>query len=89
MPEPRRAIGLIAIAALAVLSACTGMNINLPPVTDAPSGERFAGRIIWHDLLTTDIEGSKAFYSGLFGWEYEAIPLSLGFGPEQHLLPDS
>ncbi len=23
---------------------------------------------VWHELLTTDVEGAKALYSGLFGW---------------------
>ena len=26
----------------------------------------------WVDLATTDVEGSKAFYTALFGWEWEA-----------------
>jgi len=62
------------------LAGCTTLNISLPPLTETPTNTRSAGRIIWHDLLTTDIEASKAFYRGLFGWEFERIPLSLGFG---------
>ena len=27
-----------------------------------------AGRIVWHDLMTVDLEASKAFYQELFGW---------------------
>jgi len=49
-------------------------------VTDTPTEEFRGGSIIWHDLLTTDIEASKRFYGGLFGWEFEEVPLSLGFG---------
>ena len=30
-----------------------------------------AGTPSWLDLATTDIEGSKAFYSDIFGWEWE------------------
>lgn len=36
-------------------------------------GERTShapGTISWTDLETTDQEGAKAFYGGLFGWEY-------------------
>jgi predicted enzyme related to lactoylglutathione lyase len=29
------------------------------------------GQIVWHDLLTTDVEGAKAFYGELLGWEFE------------------
>jgi len=27
-----------------------------------------ASRIVWHDLMTVDLERSKDFYKGLFGW---------------------
>jgi predicted enzyme related to lactoylglutathione lyase len=26
------------------------------------------GRFVWHDLMTTDIEGAKQFYSAIAGW---------------------
>src|SRR5688572_29083868 len=26
------------------------------------------GRFVWHDLMTTDTEGAKKFYSGVAGW---------------------
>ncbi|MEZ5102292.1 MAG: VOC family protein [Thermoleophilia bacterium] len=29
------------------------------------------GRFVWHDLMTTDREASKAFYADLLGWSYE------------------
>lgn len=32
----------------------------------------------WVDLQTTDQEGAKAFYSGLFGWEIADEPLPMG-----------
>ncbi|MGE3797088.1 MAG: VOC family protein [Thermomicrobiales bacterium] len=31
----------------------------------------YAGRIVWHDLMTTDPEKSKAFFAELFGWTTE------------------
>jgi uncharacterized protein len=33
-----------------------------------------AGTFSWTDLGTTDAEGAKAFYRGLFGWEAEDVP---------------
>ena len=27
-----------------------------------------AGRIVWHDLMTNDVEGAKRFYAELFAW---------------------
>ncbi|MDX1416541.1 MAG: VOC family protein [Candidatus Promineifilaceae bacterium] len=32
------------------------------------------GVFSWVDLATTDVEGAKAFYGGLFGWEFVDIP---------------
>jgi uncharacterized protein len=32
------------------------------------------GTLCWIDLGTIDVEGAKAFYSGLLGWEYEESP---------------
>ena len=44
-------------------------------------GERTShapGTISWTDLETTDQDGAKAFYGGLFGWEYEDMPVGEG-----------
>ena len=32
----------------------------------------------WIDLSTTDVDGAKAFYSALFGWEYQDNPMGEG-----------
>ena len=44
-------------------------------------GERTShqpGTFSWTDLSTTDTEGAKAFYTGLFGWETEDNPIPEG-----------
>jgi predicted enzyme related to lactoylglutathione lyase len=44
-------------------------------------GERTAyapGTFSWADLTTTDQDAAKAFYSGLFGWEAEDVPVGEG-----------
>jgi uncharacterized protein len=38
------------------------------------------GTFCWVDLGTTDVERAKAFYGGLFGWEFEERPGSDGAG---------
>src|SRR6266850_288905 len=38
------------------------------------------GTFSWADLGTTDAEAAKAFYTGLFGWEPEDMPVP-GSGP--------
>ena len=34
---------------------------------------------IWHDLMTTDVEGAKAFYATVLGWTFSVQP------PDYHL----
>ncbi len=36
------------------------------------------GVFCWVDLGTTDVEGAKAFYGGLFGWIFEDKPTDVG-----------
>jgi predicted enzyme related to lactoylglutathione lyase len=36
------------------------------------------GTFSWTDLATTDQDGAKAFYAGLFGWEYDDMPVGEG-----------
>jgi predicted enzyme related to lactoylglutathione lyase len=36
------------------------------------------GTFCWTDLTTTDQDAAKAFYSGLFGWEAEDMPVGEG-----------
>jgi uncharacterized protein len=46
------------------------------------------GRVVWHDLNTTDIGKAKAFYGELFGWTFRAEGpwnlVHLGTDPGQH-----
>lgn len=60
-----------------VVAGCTSMP-NLPPVTDAPTNASLPGKVIWHELLTDTPAASEAFYTELFGWEFES--LGIGFG---------
>jgi len=63
-----------------LVTACATLNIDLPAVTDTPTGERLPGKVIWRDLLTHDPEGSQRFYEGLFGWEFESVGSAVGLG---------
>ena len=55
------------------LAACASLNVNLPSVTEEPTGERMPGKIIWRDLLTNDPAASQKFYGELFGWTFESV----------------
>jgi len=63
---------LLSLSALFVAS-CASLNVNLPSVTESPTGERLPGKVIWRDLLTNDPAASQRFYSELFGWEFESV----------------
>ena len=73
---------LLATSCTLVLVACATTNINLPSITESPTGERFPGKIIWHDLLTNDPAASKRFYGELFGWEFESVGSFAGMGSD-------
>ena len=38
------------------------------------------GTFIWNELATSDVDGAKAFYSGLLGWKAEDMPMPGGGG---------
>lgn len=42
------------------------------PVIGTP-GNTQPGKVVWHDLVTPDLEKARAFYAGLFGWQFEAL----------------
>ena len=65
---------------LVFTQGCAGTSSRLPAVTEEPSGERHAGKIIWHDLVTHTPEASKRFYRELFGWTFEDQGVDFGFG---------
>ena len=39
-----------------------------------------AGTINWVDMVSTDLDAASAFYTGLFGWETEDMPMPGGGG---------
>jgi predicted enzyme related to lactoylglutathione lyase len=69
------------IALLALVTAgCAAVSVNLPPITESPTGEHHDGRVVWRDLLTNTPEASRTFYGELFGWEFESPGLDFGVG---------
>lgn len=55
-------------ASLAGLLAVALLVLAHPAVATAQ--ERLVGAFLWFDLLTEDVEASKAFYASMFGWRY-------------------
>ncbi len=69
----------LAAVSVLVVAACSNQQFSLPPVGASANGERLPGKIIWHDLLTSDPRASQAFYGELFGWEYESMPNGINY----------
>lgn len=66
-----RRIIIVAIGvAFLTASGCAQKGISK---TKAPLADQFHkhGMVSWYELMTTDVEASKKFYSKLFGWAAE------------------
>lgn len=58
-----------------LLAACADMQFSLPGVAQNPDGQKYPGKVIWHDLITDTPEETRAFYNGLLGWTFQELPL--------------
>jgi predicted enzyme related to lactoylglutathione lyase len=79
----RSSRGVSALAAYFFLlgaTACAsgGARLDLPPVTPEATGVHHPGQFVWHDLVTDDVDGAKAFYGALFGWRFDDVRSEAG-----------
>ena len=58
-------------AAAVVITGCTAILPKVPPL--GPVGIFFPGKVVWHDLVTPDMDKAKNFYAGLLGWTFEDL----------------
>lgn len=61
---------LTIISIIFLLLGCQ-KELIVPPITNTPTNNKLTGKIVWHDLLTDDVNSVKTFYGGLFGWKYD------------------
>lgn len=61
---------MIVVVVMALL-ACAKPMPTVPPL--GTDDTRLPGKVVWHDLITPELEKAKAFYSGLFGWTFEDL----------------
>ena len=62
-------VSVLAVLVL-TLAACStpgGSRLADLSLSDTP----LTGKIIWHDLITDDVDQVKQFYSGVLGWTFE------------------
>jgi predicted enzyme related to lactoylglutathione lyase len=62
-----------AVAGVSCAWALPAPPFELPPIGGATSGEHHPGKVIWADLVTSDLEPAEQFYGGLFGWTFQTI----------------
>lgn len=61
-----------AVAVILLVAGCSEIEPPLLPALPATSPPSYtAGRIVWADLLTSDIEAAEQFYGPLFAWTFE------------------
>ena len=61
----------LSIAAAAILAACAASLPRVPALDT--TGILQPGKVVWHDLVTPDINQAKAFYGGLLGWAFQDL----------------
>lgn len=72
------------LAALLLLTVTACTTASRPDLAGMSfTSEPLLGKVIWHDLITEDIDKAQSFYSGLFGWTFEK---STGTRGEEYLL---
>jgi len=54
-----------------VLMGCEQKELIVPPITQTPTNNKLVGKIVWHDLLTDEVNSVKDFYGKLFGWKFD------------------
>jgi len=67
-------------AAIALVVTTTGLSGT--PENKGPKPDVGDGRVAWFDLTTTNLAQSKAFYAGLFGWEFTSMKGAENLGAE-------
>ena len=64
---------LAALLGIACIATATAATFDAPALVQPANSEHHLGKVIWADLVTTDLEGAKRFYGGLFGWTFRDI----------------
>jgi len=63
--------------------------LDLPALVQPATSQHHVGKVIWADLITTDLDGAKRFYGGLLGWTFrdtatgDSNPYTLALSDDQ------
>jgi predicted enzyme related to lactoylglutathione lyase len=72
LPGMTLQIGVAIMLSTGVPSA-RAAHFELPPLAQPASSAHHVGKVIWVDLVTSDLGGAKRFYGGLFGWQFRDV----------------
>lgn len=64
-------LSLILLAFCSVSQAGEVGTLSVPPINPSPTSQQIPGKIIWHDLATTNIKATQQFYTDLLGWRFK------------------
>jgi len=64
--------GLVALATVGGAGACA-KSLEVPAINPTPTGQVIPGKVVWHDLYTSDVGVAKRFYGEMFGWTFQTI----------------
>lgn len=76
--SPRKCTAMLLLLALAFSTTVQAEDsgvVSVPPINTPATSQQLPGKIIWHDLVTTNVSASQRFYADLFGWQYNAYVL--------------
>jgi hypothetical protein len=62
---------LHALIAVYLMAGCATQMPTLPVI--GTPGNSLPGKVVWHDLVTPDLDESRTFYGQLFGWQFEQL----------------
>jgi predicted enzyme related to lactoylglutathione lyase len=59
--------------ALVLTSSLSISSLSIAAEKKGPKPDVGDGRVAWFDITTTNLAQSKAFYEGLFGWQFTSL----------------
>jgi uncharacterized protein len=59
------------LVAAVVITGCATLLPKVPPL--GSEGTILPGKVVWHDLVTPDMNKARNFYAGLFDWSFEEL----------------
>jgi len=64
------------ILGLGCIANANAAAFEPPPIAGTPGTEHHAGKVIWAELVTPNLETAERFYATLFGWTFKVQPTS-------------